>query len=134
VVRVHRGPAQTVISGEPQNLESDRMNGTLGVAVATAGVLITIAGVVGANVVFFRFVPIALRRPRTTETRIATLEYVLRLLVFAAVVAIGLTALLFGLAATGSLVSWAPLASLALLALMIPTAWYARLLLKRLRP
>ena len=99
-----------------------------------AGVLITIAGVVGANVIFVRFVPIALRRPAATETRIAMLEYLLRLLLFAAVVAIGLTVLLFGLAATGSLVSWPPLAPLALLALMIPTAWYARLLLKRLRP
>jgi len=110
------------------------MNGTLGVAVEAAGVLITIAGVVGANVIFVRFVPIALRRPAATETRIAMLEYLLRLLLFAAVVAIGLTVLLFGLAATGSLVSWPPLAPLALLALMIPTAWYARLLLKRLRP
>jgi hypothetical protein len=110
------------------------MNGTIGVAVAAAGVLITIAGVVGAKVVFVRFVPIALRRPTTTETRIAMLEYLLLLLLFAAVVAVGLTALLSVKAATGSLVSWAPLAPLALLALMIPTAWYARLLLKRLRP
>jgi len=110
------------------------MNGTFGVAMATAGLLITVAGVVGANVVFIRLVPIALRRPITTDTRIAILESVLRLLLFAGIVAIGLTALLFGLAATGSLVSWAPIAPLALLALMIPTAWYARLLLKRLRP
>jgi hypothetical protein len=110
------------------------VNGTLGVAVATSGLLITVVGVVGANVVFVRFVPIALRRPITTETRIAILESVLRLLLFAAIAVVGLTALLFGLAATGSLVTWAPLAPLALLALMIPTAWYARWLLKRLRP
>jgi hypothetical protein len=110
------------------------MNGTLGVAVATTGLLITVVGIVGANVVFVRFVPIALHRPITTETRIAIPVSVLRLLLFAAIVGIGLTALLFGLAATGRLVRWAPLAPLALLALMIPTAWYARWLLKRLRP
>jgi hypothetical protein len=103
------------------------MDGTLGVAVATTGLVITVAGVVGANIVFVRFVPIALRRPITTETRIAILESVLRLLLFVAIVAIGLTALLFGLAAR------APLAPLALIALMIPTAWYVRWLLKRLR-
>jgi hypothetical protein len=110
------------------------VNETIGVAVATAGLLITIAGVVGANIVFVRFVPIALRRPITMETRIGILESVLRLLLFAAIVAIGLTGLLFGLVITGRLVTWAPLAPLALLALMIPTVWYARLLLKRLRP
>lgn len=103
-------------------------------AVAAAGLFITVAGVVGANIVFFRFVPIALRRPVTTETRIAILEYILRVLLFAAIAVIGLTALLFGLAVTGRLVTWAPLAPLALLALMIPTALYARWLLKRLRP
>jgi hypothetical protein len=110
------------------------MNGTLGVAVATTGLLITVVGVVGANVVFVRFVPMALRRPITTETRIAILESVLRVLLFAAIAMIGLTALLFGLAVTGSLVAWAPLAPLAVAALMIPTGWYARSLLRRLRP
>ena len=110
------------------------MNGTIGVAVATAGLLITVAGVIGANIVFVRFVPISLRRPITTETRIAILETVLRLLLFAAIVAIGLALLLFGFVVTGSVVTWAPLAPVALLALMIPTAWYVRRLLKRLRP
>lgn len=101
---------------------------------AATGLLITTVGVVGANIVFVRFVPTALRRPITTETRIAVVESVLRLLLFAAIAVIGLTALLFGLAATGRVVSWAPLAPRALLALMIPTEWYARWLLKRLRP
>ncbi len=101
---------------------------------ATAGLLISVAGVVGANIVFVRFVPISLRRPKTSETRIAILESVLRLLLFATIAVIGLTFMLFGLVVTGSLVTWAPLAPLALLALMIPTVWYARWLLKRLRP
>lgn len=72
--------------------------------------------------------------PITTETRIAILEFVLRLLLFAAVAAIGLTTLLLGLVLTGGLVTWAPLAPLAILAVMIAPAWYARWLLKRLRP
>ena len=99
---------------------------------ATAGLLITIAGVIGANIVFVRFLPIALRRPITTETRIAILESVLRLLLFAAIAMIGLTALLSGLVVAGSVVTWAPLAPVAVLALMVPTAWYARWLLQRL--
>ena len=99
---------------------------------ATAGLLITAVGVVGANIIFVRFVPTALRRPITTETRIAILKSVLRLLLFAAIAMIGLTALLSGLVVAGDLVTWAPLAPVAVLALMVPTAWYARWLVGRL--
>lgn len=110
------------------------MNGTIGAALATAGLLITVGGAIGGNIVFIRFLPISVRRPMTTQTRIATLEYVLRLLLFAAIVAIGLALMLLGFVVTGSVVTWAPLGPVALLALMIPTAWYVQRLLKRLRP
>ncbi len=102
--------------------------------VATTGLLVATAGVVGANIVFFRF-------PRKRPDRggvdqiqgVAVFEFVFHFLLFAAVTAVGLTVLLLGLVLAGGLVTRAPLMPLTLLVLTILTAWYARWRLKQAR-
>lgn len=109
------------------------MNESLGIAVATTGLLITAVGVAGVNVVFFRSLPRLLERPVTDSVRSAVFEFVLWLLAWAAVGMIGITILLLGLVLTGGLVRWAPFAPLLLVVLMIALAWYSRWRLRRLR-
>ena len=102
------------------------MNVPLGFAMATTGLLITTAGVVGANVVLFRYLARLSNRQSTRGSKSAAFECVFWLLVWAALGVAGLTFLLLGLVVTGGLVTWAPLLPIAMLVLMIPTAWYAR--------
>jgi hypothetical protein len=102
-------------------------------AVAMSGLLVTAVGVVGVNVVFFRFVPKLSNRQLMRAAPSVAFEFVLRLLLFAAVAAIGLTILLLGLVLTGGLVAYAPLAPLSLLILILPPAWYARWRVQQLR-
>jgi hypothetical protein len=109
------------------------VNESLGIAVATTGLLITAVGVVGVNVVFFRSLPKLLVRPVTDLVRSAVFEFVLSLLAWAAVGMIGITILLLGLVLSGGLVTWAPLAPLALVVLMTLPAWYSRWRLRQLR-
>ena len=109
------------------------MNESLGIAVATTGLLITGVGVVGVNVVFFRSLPRLANRPITDSVRGATFEFVLWLMAWAAVVMIGITILLLGLVLVGGLVAWAPLAPLSLGVLMIGPAGYSRWRLRQLR-
>jgi hypothetical protein len=109
------------------------VNESLGIAVATTGLLITAVGVVGVNVVFFRSLPKVLDRPVTDLVRSAVFEFVLWLLAWAAVGVAGITILLLGLVLSGGLVTWAPLAPLVLMMLMIPPAGYSRWRLRKLR-
>jgi len=102
------------------------MNVALGFAVATAGLLITAAGVVGMNVVLFRYVARLSSGQSTPAAKSAAFEFVFWLLVWAALTMVGLTFLLLGFVVNGSLVTWAPLMPIAMLVLMIPTAGYAR--------
>jgi hypothetical protein len=102
-------------------------------AVAMSGLQVTAVGVVGVNVVFFRSVPKLSNRQLMRATPSVAFEFVLRLLLFAAVAAIGLTILLLGLVLIGGLVAYAPLAPLSLLILILPPAWYARWRLRQLR-
>ena len=109
------------------------VNESPGIAVATTGLLITVVGVVGVNVVVFRSLPKLLVRPVTDLVRSAAFEFVLWLLAWSAVGMIGITILLWGLVLSGGLVTWAPLAPLALVVLMIPPVWYSRWRLRQLR-
>ena len=109
------------------------MNESLGIAVATTGLLITAVGVVGVNVVFFRSLPRLMDRPVTDLVRSAVFEFVLWLLTWAAVGMIGISILLLGLVLSGGVVTWAPLAPLSLVVLMIALAWYSRWRLRQLR-
>jgi len=102
------------------------MNVPLGLAVATAGLLIMSAGVVGVNVVFFRYLARLSNRQSTRGAKSAAFEFVFWLLAWAALAMVGLTFLLLGLVVSSSLVTWAPLMPIAMLVLMIPTASYAR--------
>lgn len=114
-------------------IRDEPVNESLGIAVPTTGLLITGVGVVGVNVVFFRSLPRLLDRPVTDLVRSAVFEFVLWLLAWAAVGMIGITILLLGLVLRGGLVTWAPLAPLSLVVLMIAPAWYSRWRLRQLR-
>ena len=117
----------------------------IGLGVAALGLAITAAGVVGANVVFFRFMPKLLSRraavssrrregrgvPRTDQ--LVAHEFVFGLLLFAALAASGLTILLVGLVVGGNVVNWAPLMPLALAALSIGMAAHSGWRLRQLR-
>ncbi len=61
------------------------MNSSLGIAVATAGLLIMTVGVVGANVVFFRSLPLMVNRQLMRAARNAVLKFVFWLVAWAAV-------------------------------------------------
>lgn len=114
-------------------LKGEQMNLSLGVAVAMVGLVIMTVGVVGTNVVFFRSLPKLANRQLIRATPIIAFDFTLWLLAWAAVAMIGIAILLLGLVLTGGLVSWAPLAPLAVVVLMIPPAWYARWRIQRLR-
>ena len=109
------------------------MNSSLGIAVATAGFLIMAVGVVGANVVFFRSLPLMLNRQLMRAARNAVLTFVFWVVVWAAVGMLGITAMLLGFVLAGNLVTWAPILPLALVVLMIPLAWYLRWQARELR-
>jgi len=106
---------------------------SLATIVAVTGLLITAIGVVGVNVVFFRYLPKLSDRHLMHAAPSAAFEFVLRLLLFAAIAAIGLTILLLGLVLAGGLAAWAPLAPLSLIVLMLPPAWYAWWHLRRVK-
>jgi hypothetical protein len=114
-------------------IRDELVNESLGIAVATTGLLITAVGVVGVNVVFFRSLPRLMDRPVTDLVRSAVFEFVLWLLAWAAVGMIGISILLLGLVLSGGVVTWAPLAPLSLVVLMIALAWYSRWRLRQLR-
>ena len=109
------------------------MNPPLGFTVATVGLVIMTVGVVGTNVVFFRSLALLSNRQLMRATPSAVFEFVLWLMAWAALVMIGITIFLLGLVLTGGLVTWAPLAPVAIVVLMIPTAWYARWRMGQLR-
>jgi hypothetical protein len=77
-------------------------------AVAMTGLLVTAVGVVGVNVVFFPSMPKLSNRQLMRAAPSVAFEFVLRLLLCAAVATIGLTILLLGLVLTGGLVAYAP--------------------------
>ena len=102
------------------------MNASVGIAVATTGFLIMTAGVVGANVVFFRSLPLMRNRQLMRAARSAVLTFVFWLVAWAGVAMLGTTIMLFGFVLTGNVETWAPILPLALMLLMIPLAWYLR--------
>ena len=102
------------------------MNASVGIAVATTGFLIMTAGVVGANVVFFRSLLLMLNRRLMRAARSAVTAFVFWLDAWAAVAMLGITIMLLGFALAGNLVTWAPILPFALVVLMIPLAWYLR--------
>lgn len=91
------------------------------------------AGVVGANVVFFRSLPLMTNRQLMRATPIAVFEFAFRLVAWAAVAMLGIAIMLLGLVLTGSLVTWAPLAPVAVAVLAILVALYFRMHAKQLR-
>jgi hypothetical protein len=109
------------------------VNSSLGIAVATAGFLIMAVGVVGANVVFFRSLPLMLNRQLMRAARNAVLTFVFWLVAWAAVAMLGITVMLIGFVLAGNLVTWAPIPPFALVVLMIPLAWYLRWQARELR-
>jgi hypothetical protein len=109
------------------------VNFSLGIAVATAGLLIMVVGVVGANVVFFRSLPLMLNRQLMRAARSAVLTFVFWSVAWAAVVMLGITVMLFGFVLAGNVVKWAPILPLAIVVLIIPLAWYLRLQARELR-
>jgi hypothetical protein len=102
------------------------VNSSLGIAVATAGFPIMAVGVVGANVVFFRSLPLMLNRQLMRAARNEALTFVFWLVAWAAVAMLGITVMLLGLVLAGNVVTWAPILPFALVVLMIPLAWYLR--------
>ena len=102
------------------------MHASVGIAVATTGFLIMTAGVVGANVVFFRSLPLMRNRQLMRAARSAVLTFVFWLVAWAGVAMLGTTIMLFGFVLTGNVVTWAPILPLALMLLMILLAWYLR--------
>jgi hypothetical protein len=109
------------------------VNSSLGFAVATAGLLIMAVGVVGANVVFFRSLPLMRNRQLMRAARSAVLTFVSWLVTWAAVAMLGITVMLSGFVLAGNLVTWAPILPFALVVLMIPLAWYLRWQARELR-
>ena len=109
------------------------MNSSLGITVATAGFLIMTVGFVGANVVFFRSLPLMLNRQLTGAARNAVLKFVFWLVSWAAVAMLGTTVMLLGFVLAGNVVKWAPILPFALVVLMIPLAWYLRWQARELR-
>lgn len=106
---------------------------TAGFAVAAIGLVIMAVGVVGANVVFFRSLPNVMNREAVRRAPNVAFEFVFRLLVWAGVVMIGIGIFLLGLVVTGGMATWAPLAPIGVVVLVIPTAWYARWRIHQLR-
>src|SRR5258706_14395100 len=102
------------------------VNPYVGIAVATTGFLVMAAGVVGANVVFFRSLPMMLNRQFMRSARSSVLTSVFWLVAWAAVTMLGIAIMLFGFALIGNMVRWAPILPLALVVVMIPLAWYLR--------
>jgi hypothetical protein len=102
-------------------------------ALIAGGVLVVIVGAIGANVVFVQFLS---RRTTTIVPKsrsIATLEAIVRLLLFSSVLAVGLTILLMGEVIGYGLPKWAPALPFALILGSVATAWYARRLAMQLR-
>jgi len=109
------------------------VNSFLGIAVATAGFLTMTVGVVGANVVFFRSLPLMLNRQLMRAARNAVLTFLFWLVAWAAVAMLGTTVMLLGFVLAGNVVTWAPILPFALVVLMIPLAWHLRLQARELR-
>jgi len=106
---------------------------SVGIAVATAGFLIMLVGVVGVNIVFFRSLPLTLNRESMRAARNAVLTFVFWLVAWAAVAMLGITVMLLGFVLAGNVVEWAPILPFALVVLMIPLAWYLRSQARELR-
>lgn len=102
------------------------MTPSLGYAVAAFGLLITFVGVGGANVVFFQSLPRLSNRQLMRAAPIAVFEFAFWLVSWAAVAMLGIATMLFGLALTGGVVTWAPLAPLAVAVLAILMMLYLR--------
>jgi hypothetical protein len=81
------------------------VNSFPGIAVATPGVLIMTVGGVGANVVFFRSLPLMLNRQLMHAARNAVLTFVFWLVAWAAVGMLGITVMLLGFVLAGNLVA-----------------------------
>jgi hypothetical protein len=109
------------------------MSSWLANPVIAGGGVVVIVGVIGANVVFVQFLS---RRTTTIVPKsrsIATLEAIVRLLLFSSVFAVGLTILLMGEVIGYGLPKWAPALPVALMLGSVATAWYARRLARQLR-
>jgi len=90
-------------------------------------------GVVGANVVFFRSLPLMLNRQLMRAARRAVLTFVFWLVAWAAFAMLGTTVMLLGFALAGNMVTWAPILPFTLVVLMIPIAWYLQWQARELR-
>lgn len=109
------------------------MNTSLGFAVATFGLVIMTVGVVSANIVFFRSLPLLTNRTLMRAAPIAVFEFAFWLVAWAAVALLGIATMLLGLVLTGGLVTWAPLVPLAPAVLAIPLALSLRWQINQLR-
>ena len=105
----------------------------LGFAVATIGLVITAVGVIGANVVFFRYLANMLDRAAVRPAPIVAFEFVFWVLLWAGLGTFGIAILLLGLVITGGLVQWAPLAPTGVVVVTILLAWYSRWRIQQLR-
>jgi hypothetical protein len=102
------------------------------VSLIVSGTAIAIVGIVVFNVVFFRF--IISNQPGGSPSRAAaTFQAMFWMLIFGAVFAGGLSLALLGFSLEGSISAWAPSGPLALVVLIIPTAWFTRWRLSKLR-
>lgn len=109
------------------------MTTSFGFAVATTGLVVMAVGVACANVVFFRSLPLLSNRQLMRAAPISVFEFAFWLVAWAAIAMLGIAIMLLGLVLTGSLVTWAPLAPIAVVVLMIPTAWYTHWRIRQLR-
>ena len=107
------------------------MSSWLSVSLIVSGTAIAIVGLVVFNVVFFRFI-LSNYLGGSTSRAVATFHAMFWMLVFAAVFAGGLSLGLLGFSLEGSISGWAPSGPLALVVLIIPTAWFARWRLSKL--
>lgn len=114
------------------------MNPDLAFVVGATGFLIMMVGVVGANVAFFRSLPMMLNResrsaarsavpsPTRSAARSAVFTFAFWLVAWAAVAMLGMTVMVFGIVLDGDVVTWAPILPLTLVVVTIPLAWYIR--------
>jgi len=77
-----------------------------GFAVATVGFVMMAVGVAGANVVFFRSLPLLSNRPLMRSAPNAVFEFAFWLVAWAAVAGLGIATMLLGLVLTGGRAMW----------------------------